>query len=137
MALIACPECNANVSDQANNCPQCGYPIKTSVNQQRAAPGRPLHPDYVSPPKEQIIQSSLPRQVVKQAKSRGVYVILGLFLGLLGIHNFYAGYFGRGASQLLIVMILGWFVIGLVVVALWVIIELFVVTHDAAGDLLV
>lgn len=25
MALISCPECNANISDQAPQCPQCGY----------------------------------------------------------------------------------------------------------------
>jgi len=25
MALISCPECNASISDQALQCPQCGY----------------------------------------------------------------------------------------------------------------
>jgi hypothetical protein len=28
MALLSCPECKASVSDQASNCPHCGYPIK-------------------------------------------------------------------------------------------------------------
>ena len=28
MALISCPECKTTVSDQASNCPHCGYPIK-------------------------------------------------------------------------------------------------------------
>jgi ribosomal protein L40E len=27
MALINCPECNAQISDQAENCPKCGYPM--------------------------------------------------------------------------------------------------------------
>lgn len=27
MALINCPECNKEISDKANNCPNCGYPI--------------------------------------------------------------------------------------------------------------
>lgn len=27
MALITCPECGKEVSDTANNCPNCGYPI--------------------------------------------------------------------------------------------------------------
>jgi ribosomal protein L40E len=27
MALIHCPECNAQISDQAENCPKCGYPM--------------------------------------------------------------------------------------------------------------
>ena len=29
MALIKCPECGREVSDMANNCPNCGYPIKS------------------------------------------------------------------------------------------------------------
>lgn len=27
MALINCPECSKSISDSANNCPNCGYPI--------------------------------------------------------------------------------------------------------------
>lgn len=27
MALINCPECNRVVSDKANSCPNCGYPL--------------------------------------------------------------------------------------------------------------
>ena len=28
MALIKCPECGAEVSDKAEACPKCGYPIR-------------------------------------------------------------------------------------------------------------
>jgi len=28
MALIVCPECNNKVSDQAEACPHCGYPVQ-------------------------------------------------------------------------------------------------------------
>lgn len=31
MALVACPECGASVSDQAPSCPNCGYPIKQTI----------------------------------------------------------------------------------------------------------
>lgn len=31
MALIKCPECNKKISDQCENCPQCGFPIKNSL----------------------------------------------------------------------------------------------------------
>lgn len=31
MALINCPECKRETSDQARSCPQCGYPIKQGV----------------------------------------------------------------------------------------------------------
>ena len=29
MALIVCPECNKQISDQAGACPHCGYPLKS------------------------------------------------------------------------------------------------------------
>lgn len=32
MALINCPECNIKISDNAENCPNCGYPIKEKNN---------------------------------------------------------------------------------------------------------
>ena len=31
MALISCPECNREISDQASYCPQCGYPIAKHI----------------------------------------------------------------------------------------------------------
>lgn len=31
MALIKCPECKKKISDQCENCPQCGYPINSSL----------------------------------------------------------------------------------------------------------
>ncbi len=31
MALIKCPECGRDVSDRAQACPQCGYPIAAPV----------------------------------------------------------------------------------------------------------
>lgn len=79
-------------------------------------------------------QNASPTQLVKSAKSRGIYIILGLFFGLLGIHNFYAGRLGIGVAQLLVTVILGWFVVGIFITAIWVLIELFTVTKDGAGD---
>lgn len=114
MALVACGECNAEISDKAPACPKCGAPTGMAKTDPM-----PIAPHV---------------QLVKSAKSRGVYIILGLFFGLLGIHNFYAGRYGTGVVQLLTVLILGWFVVGIVVVGIWVIVELFVVTKDGAGD---
>jgi uncharacterized membrane protein YgdD (TMEM256/DUF423 family) len=53
------------------------------------------------------VTDTAPR-TIKTAKSRFVYIILGVFLGLLGIHNFYAGYFRKGAIQVIV-----WFVYAL------------------------
>jgi hypothetical protein len=30
MPLIKCPECSAEISDQATSCPKCGYPLRPS-----------------------------------------------------------------------------------------------------------
>ena len=66
-------------------------------------------------------------------KSRIAYILLGLFLGGLGIHNFYAGYVGRGIAQLLITLCLGWLFVPLIIVGIWILIEIIVVTEDSNG----
>lgn len=66
-------------------------------------------------------------------KSRLSYVLLGVFLGGLGIHNFYAGYTGRGVTQLVLTVFLWWLVVPLFVVAVWALVEVVTVTEDAQG----
>ena len=64
-------------------------------------------------------------------KSRTSYIVLGVFLGALGIHNFYAGYTGRGVGQLcLTVLTLGYLGI---VSWIWAIIEICTVEKDSTG----
>jgi serine/threonine protein kinase len=68
------------------------------------------------------------------AKSRTVYVLLGIFFGGLGIHNFYAGHRDRAILQLVMILT-GWLLcfIPWVVVCVWVWIEVITVTHDGNG----
>lgn len=33
MSLIKCPECKSEISDMANNCPKCGFPIKKEMKE--------------------------------------------------------------------------------------------------------
>jgi TM2 domain-containing membrane protein YozV len=64
-------------------------------------------------------------------KSRTSYIVLGIFLGSLGIHNFYAGYTGRAVGQLcLTVLTLGYLGI---VSWIWAIIEICIVDKDSTG----
>lgn len=67
-------------------------------------------------------------------KKRVVYILLAIFLGNLGVHNFYAGYVGRGIAQLLISIFTAWLVFPLVAVWLWAIIEACTVNQDASGE---
>ncbi len=68
------------------------------------------------------------------AKSGITYIILAFFLGTLGLHNFYAGYWGRGLAQLCLSLIAPWFLyIPLLFVAVWVLLELLFVSKSAKG----
>ncbi|MEG0334667.1 MAG: TM2 domain-containing protein [Akkermansia sp.] len=67
-----------------------------------------------------------------QPKSRLAYILLGVFLGYLGIHNFFAGYKGKAITQLLITLLsfgclsfVSW---------IWSIIDICTVTKDAQGQ---
>lgn len=67
----------------------------------------------------------------RQPKSRTTYIVLGIFLGGFGAHNFYAGYTGRAIGQLcLSVLTLFWLAIASWI---WAIVEICVVDKDSAG----
>ena len=80
-----------------------------------------------------ILKAGANPQVNGEQKERIVYILLGIFLGGFGIHNFYAGYTGKGVAQLLITLFLFWLVIPLLAVFVWVLIEIITVTKDANG----
>jgi len=80
-------------------------------------------PPYMSP--------VMPYAVMQQQKSRTAYIVLGIFLGMLGIHNFYAGYTGKAVGQLcLTILTLGY--LG-VIAWIWAIVEVCVVGQDSQG----
>ena len=109
-----CNQCGNELPANAAICMKCGV-----------ATGLPL------------VQVVAPVQVVQMvtSKSRTAYVLLGLFLGGLGIHNFYAGYTGRGVAQLLITLFVGWWMcFPWIAVMVWVLVEVCSVTHDAQGN---
>lgn len=66
-------------------------------------------------------QNAAPRT----GKSRLAVGLIALFLGSLGIHNFYLGYTNKGLTQLLVSLIGGAFTCGIatVAVAIWALIE--------------
>lgn len=66
-------------------------------------------------------------------KNRTTYILLALFFGFFGIHNFYAGYKGRGMTYLLITLLTGWMIVPLVCLGTWILFEMYAVTIDAQG----
>lgn len=72
------------------------------------------------------------------AKSRTVYILFGVLLGfffLPGIHNLYAGYIGRGLTQLLLTVCTCWIL--WLPIYIWAIVEVCTVEYDSDGNRLV
>ncbi len=73
--------------------------------------------------------------------SRSIYILLGLFLGTIGVHNFYAGHVVAGVAQVLLtvvglVLFLSGAAIGAAIcaiVGLWVLVEIVAQTKDGQG----
>ena len=107
-----CKQCGAEVQDTAVVCVKCG-----------SATGKPMvEPGAVS------------------QKSRAAYVLLAIFLGGWGIHNFYGGYTTRAVIQLVVWVVsfllsfvfIGFF--GFLALWIWAIIEACTVTVDSSGQ---
>lgn len=67
-------------------------------------------------------------------KSRLIYILLAIFLGGLGVHNFYAGYTKKAIIQLLLTFpgfLL--FMIPPFITFIWWIVDICTVTKDAEG----
>ena len=64
-------------------------------------------------------------------KSRNIYQFLACFLGVFGIHNFYAGRVAGGVVQLLITIYSHGILSG--ISGIWAIIEMFTVSRDGRG----
>lgn len=93
-----------------------------------AAPPPP--PFANAPPSYAGVPAAAPGRPGAQ-KSRIAYVVLAIALGWLGIHNFYAGYVGRGVAQLLLTVL----TLGLLFWAVWIwaVIEAIAITKDGTG----
>lgn len=78
--IMKCNFCHNEVAPGVANCPACGAAV---------------------PPANQM-----PQQVVISDKSRIKYSLLGFFFGFLGVHNFYAGFTGRGVADIFCSIIL-------------------------------
>lgn len=110
------------LSQAAAAAPAAASPTALSVAPPGTQPGYPYS----------YAQQPAPGAMYGQSqKSRSTYIVLGIFLGALGVHNFYGGYIGRAVGQLcLSVLTLGYLAI---VSWIWAIIEICVVTKDSAG----
>ncbi len=89
-------------------------------------PGTVLRP--VAEPSTTPSGSTLFATVEQKPKSRLTYVLLGIFLGSFGVHNFYAGYIGRALAQLGLTVLTAFY--GSVVTWIWALVEVCTVDRD-------
>jgi TM2 domain-containing membrane protein YozV len=83
-------------------------------------------------PQVQRAPSSLAQYYpVALPKNRVIFVLLGIFLGVFGVHNFYAGYVKKGAIQLCVTLLSCFY--AFFVSWIWAIIEVCTVDKDAEG----
>jgi TM2 domain-containing membrane protein YozV len=94
---------------------------------------------YLTPPQHLSLADYSPQPVAHTParpyvprRSRLTYILLGIFLGAFGGHNFYAGYTTRAVIQLLITLLTFFF--GSIISWIWAVVEVCIVKQDADGD---
>lgn len=91
-----CPNCGEKVEENQDVCLKCGKTLPGSNKK------------VVNDP---------------EAKSKIAAGLFAIFLGSLGVHNFYLGYTGKAVAQLLLTIV-GWIVIvGPVISGIWALVE--------------
>lgn len=94
MALLTCPECGKEISDQAKACPHCGYPIHTQEDPSPGEPSEaalvPTQPSQEDVPLQDAQPSEEPAEPPKKKKKKGkiVAAVLAALLvagGLAGV----------------------------------------------------
>lgn len=127
--MANCPNCGASISPDTTRCRKCGSAVEPQ------APSVP--PTGVAPPPVQVIiqtgASAVPPDepyptVQNTGKSRLTAGLLGLFLGVFGIHRFYLGYAKIGAIQMASTVVLCFLpgrlgALGVVAIAIWGLVE--------------
>lgn len=78
-----CPSCGQGVDAMASSCGRCGTPLVQPYGGQQSTQG----------------------PVVGEQKSRLVAGLLGIFIGSLGIHNFYLGFTNRAILQIVLTVV--------------------------------
>ena len=128
---MKCEYCDNDVVAGAQRCPCCGAAIRNVGNTVYVP--TPAVPSCHAPQVQLQAVAQLSEDRIVERKSRLAYILLGLFLGAFGIHNFYAGRLNRAVGQLLITVLVGWMIVPLIAVWIWCIVDICAITTDGEG----
>lgn len=96
-----CKNCGKELSKEAKMCPNCGQPMKMSINTD---------------------------------KNKWVALLLWLFLGSVGAHQFYVGNNGKAIWYIVGVFFLFWLIVPPFIVAIQLVIDLIDILQGKLGD---
>ena len=139
-AVVAQP-----VTPAAQQAPATAAPLPSryggplGLSQPAAAPASAPRGNSVPPPAGGLPPAALPGYAYAQPaqiqprspKNRTTYIVLGIFLGWVGAHNFYAGYTGRAVGQLCLTVLTLFYLF--IVSWIWAIVEVCIVDKDSTG----
>ena len=115
-----CKYCGQLIEETVKFCPHCG---KSTAEE---TPKEENTNTYESIP-SQVVTPVPPITPAVEQKSKLVAglmgILFGIFLGGLGIHNFYLGYTKKGITQLLIGILGACLVVGPMVSGIWCLVE--------------
>lgn len=94
-----CKNCGSPVDPNASVCLNCGVKVGEGGNYCHNC-GSPVNPNAAVCLKCGFAVSNIP--VGTEQKSKLAAGLLGIFLGGLGIHNFYLGYTGKAIAQIVL-----------------------------------
>ncbi len=114
-----CKNCGSQMDENAVVCVKCGT-AKGSGNAFCPNCGQPTNAGAAVCLN---CGSALTATVSGEAKSKLVAGLLGIFLGSLGIHNFYLGYTTKAVIQLVICLVGSCLIIGPLVAGVWGLVE--------------
>lgn len=125
-----CPYCGEKILQKAKKCKFCGEILDPLMREMENLKRRnDTIPIIVNNNNNNNISPVFRETAPVSTKRRLTYILLALFLGMIGIHNFYAGYVGTGIIQL----ILTFTGIGAILTFIWVIIDILFTTKDGRG----
>ena len=108
--------------------PAAGYGQQPGYGQAYQQPNAYAQPQYTAAP-----HAAAP--VGQSSKSKLAAGLLGIFLGGLGVHNFYLGNTGKAVAQLLLTLV-GWILLGLgpIAAAIWGFVEGIIILCSKPGS---